>query len=134
MKTEADAKAGESATTRSAGETSPEDLLLAITTIGSPGEAESIARTLLEERLVACANLFPQCRSIYRWHGAVETAAETVILFKTTRGRYQAFERRLRAIHPYELPEIVALAPEAVLSVYAAWVSGETRRLPASRA
>jgi len=109
----------------------PDGLLLALTTIGSREEAEAIARTLLEERLVACANLLPGCRSIYLWRGAVEDADETLVLFKTTRNRYRAFEERLRALHPYELPEIVALSPDAVLPAYAAWVIGETRRRPA---
>ena len=110
------------------GVTPPDGLLLALTTIGSREEAESIARTLLEERLVACANLLPGCRSLYLWQGALEEADETLVLFKTTRNRYRAFEERLRALHPYELPEIVALSPDAVLPAYAAWVTGETRR------
>lgn len=110
------------------GVTPPDGLLLALTTIGSREEAESIARTLLDERLVACANLLPGCRSLYLWQGAFEEADETLVLFKTTRNRYRAFEERLRALHPYELPEIVALSPDAVLPAYAAWVIGETRR------
>jgi periplasmic divalent cation tolerance protein len=110
------------------GVTPPDGLLLALTTIGSREEAESIARTLLDERLVACANLLPGCRSLYLWQGALEEADETLVLFKTTRNRYRAFEERLRALHPYELPEIVALSPDAVLPAYAAWVIGETRR------
>ena len=60
--------------------------------------------------------------------GSREEADETLVLFKTTRNRYRAFEERLRALHPYELPEIVALSPDAVLPAYAAWVIGETRR------
>lgn len=110
------------------GVTPPDGLLLALTTIGSREEAESIARTLLDERLVACANLLPGCRSLYLWQGALEEADETLVLFKSTRNRYRAFEERLRALHPYELPEIVALSPDAVLPAYAAWVIGETRR------
>ena len=110
------------------GVTPPDGLLLALTTIGSREEAESIARTLLDERLVACANLLPGCRSLYLWQGALEEADETLVLFKTTRNRYRAFEERLRALHPYELPEIVALSPDALLPAYAAWVIGETRR------
>lgn len=110
------------------GVTPPDGLLLALTTIGSREEAESIARALLDERLVACANLLPGCRSLYLWQGALEEADETLVLFKTTRNRYRAFEERLRALHPYELPEIVALSPDAVLPAYAAWVIGETRR------
>jgi periplasmic divalent cation tolerance protein len=110
------------------GVTPPDGLLLALTTIGSRDEAEAIARTLLDERLVACANLLPGCRSVYRWQGVVEDAEETLVIFKTARNRYRAFEERLRALHPYELPEIVALSPDAALPAYAAWVIGETRR------
>ena len=110
------------------GVTPPDGLLLVLTTIGSREAAESIGRTLLDERLVACANLLPGCRSLYLWKGALEEADETLVLFKTTRNRYRAFEERLRALHPYELPEIVAVSPDAVLPAYAAWVIGETRR------
>jgi periplasmic divalent cation tolerance protein len=102
-------------------------MLLVLTTVETRAQAEEIARVLVGERLVACVNILGACRSVYRWQGAVEEADETILLMKTGPARYPAFEQRLRELHPYELPEIVALAPEAVLPAYAAWVSGETR-------
>jgi periplasmic divalent cation tolerance protein len=102
------------------------ELLLVLTTVGSRDQADSIARALVEERLAACVNVLGACDSVYRWQGAVEHAQETILLIKTTRERYAQFEQRLQALHPYELPEIVAIAPEAVLPAYARWVVDET--------
>jgi len=70
------------------------------------------------------------CRSVYRWQGAVEGADETLLLIKSTRLRYPALEQRLQAIHPYELPEIVAISPHAVLPAYAAGVREAARTGP----
>lgn len=116
----------------------PDGPWLVLTTIGDADVAGQIARTLLDERLIACANLLPAGRSIYRWQGAIEEAEETLLLLKTTRNRYRSLEARLRELHPYELPEIVAIRPEAVLPAYASWIIGETRRplarLPVARA
>ena len=102
-------------------------IVLVISTFESREQAEPIARALVEERLAACANLLPGCLSVYRWQGAIERADEALMLAKTTRARYPAPERRLRELHPYELPEIVAVAPDRVLAAYADWVAGETR-------
>jgi periplasmic divalent cation tolerance protein len=106
----------------------PDGILLVLTTVGSRDEADEIAQALVEERLAACVNVVADCSSTYRWQGAVEQAEETMLLIKTTRNRYRDFEERLREMHPYDLPEIVALSPDAVLPAYAAWVIGETRR------
>ncbi|HRO57929.1 MAG TPA: divalent-cation tolerance protein CutA [Burkholderiaceae bacterium] len=103
-------------------------ILLVLSTFESREQAEPVARALVDERLAACANLLPGCLSIYRWQGAVERAEEALMLVKTTRDRYPALERRLRELHPYDLPEIVAVAPERVLPAYADWVAGETRQ------
>ena len=108
------------------------DVVLVLTTVASPREAEPIAATLLGERLAACVNVVGPCRSVYRWQGAVERADEVILLIKTTRGRYEALQERLRGIHPYALPEILALSPEAVLPAYARWVAGETDPSPSS--
>jgi len=100
----------------------PDGILLVLTTVGSREEAGEIAQALVEERLAACVDVVADCSSTYRWQGAVEQADETMLLIKTRpRGR-------LRELHPYDLPEIVALSPDAVLPAYAAWVIGETRR------
>jgi len=106
----------------------PDGILLVLTTVGSREEADEIAQALVQERLAACVNVVADCSSTYRWQGAVEQADETMLLIKTTRNRYRDFEERLRELHPYDLPEIVALSPDAVLPAYAAWVIGETRR------
>ena len=106
----------------------PDGLLLVLTTVATAEQAAAIARTLVEERLAACVNQLPGCRSVYRWQGAIEEADETVLLIKTTRARHAALQKRLLALHPYELPELVTVTPDAVLPAYAAWVVAQTRR------
>lgn len=126
----ADARAADVSETGSAGTGA---IVLVISTFESREQAEPIARALVEERLAACANLLPGCLSIYRWQGAIERADEALMLVKTTRDRYPALERRLHELHPYELPEIVAVAPDRVLAAYADWVAGETRPIGSDR-
>jgi periplasmic divalent cation tolerance protein len=106
----------------------PDSVVLVLSSVDDPDQADEIARTLVDERLAACVNLLPGCRSIYRWQGRIEQADETLLLIKTTRNRRPAMEKRLLDLHPYDLPEIVTVAPDAVASAYAAWVIGETRR------
>ena len=106
----------------------PDGVLLALSTVASREQAEPIARALIEERLAACVSLVPGCLSVYRWQGEVEQADEVLLLIKTTRNRYAALEKRLLELHPYELPELVALAPDRMLRAYAGWVIGETRQ------
>ena len=103
------------------------ETLLVLTHCPDDASAERIALALLEARLAACVNLGAPVRSVYRWKGAVETADEVPLLIKTTRERYSAVETALRAAHPYELPEIVALPVAAGLAPYLAWVAGETQ-------
>ena len=81
---------------------------------------------LVEARLVACANVLAPCTSVYRWQGVVETASEVPVLMKTTRARYPELEAAIRARHPYELPEIVAVPVEHGLPAYLDWVAVET--------
>lgn len=97
--------------------------LVVVCTFPDVETARRIARQLVEERLVACGNLLPGTESIYRWKGAVETASETVVLFKTTQPVYPALQERLKALHPYEVPEIVALPIVAGLPEYLGWVA-----------
>ena len=85
-----------------------------------------LARTLVEERLAACVNVHGPMTSTYRWQGKVEVEPERQVVIKTTRARLAALETRLRALHPYELPELVVI--DAVASdAYASWVSETTR-------
>ncbi|MHA3770704.1 divalent-cation tolerance protein CutA [Verrucomicrobiota bacterium sgz303538] len=99
-----------------------ENVLLVLSTFGTADEARRIARTLVEERLVACANLLPPIESIYRWKGEIEVSAETLVLFKTVTDNYPQLETRLRELHPYEEPEIVAIRVDTGLPSYLRWV------------
>ena len=100
-----------------------EALLLVFCTFPDSASARQIGTLLVERQLAACVNLVPAIESIYRWQGKVETAAETLAIFKTTAAAYPAFEQALAELHPYEVPEIIALAPENVAAPYRAWVS-----------
>lgn len=102
------------------------DILLVITHLPDRTVAESLARHLVERRLAACVNILAPCHSVYRWQGAVETATEVPLLIKTSAAGYAALERELRARHPYELPEIIALPLTQGLPDYLAWVAAQT--------
>jgi len=106
------------------------EVLLVLCTFPDAEQARQIGTVLVEKQLAACVNLLPGVTSVYRWQGAVETAGETLAVFKTTRAAWPAFERALAELHPYDVPEIVALEPVAVAEAYAAWVRGETRVSP----
>jgi periplasmic divalent cation tolerance protein len=97
--------------------------LVALSTFPSPDKAAEIARVLVEEQLAACVNLVPAVRSIYRWQGQVSDDAETLAIIKTTRERFEALRARLVELHPYEVPELIALAIEAGHAPYLDWVS-----------
>lgn len=84
--------------------------------------ARSISRTLVEEQLAACVNLAAGVTSIYRWQGQVETAGEVLAVIKTTRAACAALEARLQALHPYEVPEFLALPVAAGAAAYLEWV------------
>jgi periplasmic divalent cation tolerance protein len=90
-------------------------------------EAETIARTLVEERLAACANFLGPCRSIYRWQGKVEEADEVAALFKTTEATAPRLITRIAELHSYDVPCAVAWPVAASLPDYAEWVEAETR-------
>lgn len=82
-----------------------------------------IGRRAVEERLAACVNLWEGVESIYRWEGSVEEAAEALALFKTTEGRLEELERRVRGLHPYDEPEFVAVPLERGSASYLRWIS-----------
>lgn len=100
--------------------------LLVFTNLPDEASAHALATALVAERLAACVNLLAPCRSVYRWQGKVENATETPLLIKTTAGRYAALEAAIRARHPYELPEIVAVPVAHGLPEYLDWVATET--------
>lgn len=104
--------------------------LLILTTMPDADSAHAMANRLVEQRLAACVNVLAPCRSVYRWQGVVETADEVPLLIKSVADRYDALEAALRAAHPYELPEIVAVPLARGLPDYLAWVAQQTRAEP----
>lgn len=103
------------------------DALVVLVTVPTHERAAEMARALVEERLAACGNVVPGLRSIYRWEGKVEDEPEALLLLKTTRARFDALRERVLALHPYEVPEVVAVPVEAGSAPYLAWIAGETR-------
>ena len=108
----------------------PNDTLLVISNLPDRASAETLAKALIDRRAAACVNVMSPCLSAYRWQGAVETAEEHPIFAKTTRDRYDFLERVIRELHPYELPEIIAVPLAGGLPAYLQWVEAETRPLP----
>lgn len=100
--------------------------LLVLTNLPDVASAEKLARALVESRAAACVNVFAACRSIYRWQGAVEMADEIPLLIKTTRAAYPRVEEVVRAQHPYDVPELIAVPITQGLPAYLEWVAKET--------
>ena len=100
--------------------------LLVLTNLPDRAAAERLADILIEKRLAACVNILAPCRSVYRWKGAVQHDDEHPMLIKTTVERYPLLEQAIRAGHPYELPEIIAVPLERGLTEYLQWVAAET--------
>lgn len=97
-------------------------LVIVTTTLPSREEAEALATTLVEERLAACVQVIGPIESTYRWEGALERAKEWYAHAKTTEDRRDALMARIKAQHPYEIPEIVAVRAESVSPQYLGWV------------
>src|SRR5438477_4929050 len=100
--------------------------LLVLTNLPDRAAAERLADLLIEKQLAACINILAPCRSVYRWKGAVQHDEEHPMLIKTTRERYPELEAAIRAGHPYELPEIIAVSIGPGLPAYLDWVASET--------
>jgi periplasmic divalent cation tolerance protein len=98
------------------------EALIAFTSFATEEEAARVARVLVEERLVACANLLPGARSIFRWKGEVQDAAEVVVLLKTRKQDWTALLSRLHDLHSYEVPELIAVRVAAGAPGYMAWL------------
>jgi len=94
-----------------------------------PAEAERLARLAVERRLAACATLLPGARSWYRWQGQVEQADECLLLLKTRADRVDDLGAMLKAEHPYELPEILAVQAAGGLPAYLSWVADQSHPL-----
>ncbi len=95
---------------------------LVLTTCPDVPTAESIARALVEERLAACVNVLPTMRSFYRWRGQTESSEEQLLIVKIRARDYSAVEQRIVALHPYELPEVIAIPIASGLAGYLAWI------------
>jgi periplasmic divalent cation tolerance protein len=105
-------------------------IIFAYLTVGSPEEARHIGRSLVEERLAACVNIFDGMTSIYPWQDAIEEARETVIIAKTRGDLFDALAARVRALHSYTTPCIVALPTARIEANYLAWLLAETGPSP----
>jgi periplasmic divalent cation tolerance protein len=101
-------------------------LNLVYITCASDAQAETIGRALVAERLAACVNIVPGMRSIYRWQGAIEEARETVLIAKTRAGLVAQLGERVRQLHSYAVPCVVALAVTEGNAEYLAWLAAET--------
>ncbi|HHO69128.1 MAG TPA: divalent-cation tolerance protein CutA [Gammaproteobacteria bacterium] len=101
----------------------PADFRIVFCTVPDAGTGRRIAERLVEYRLAACVNLIPGLESIYRWKGEIQHDAELLLMIKTTVADYEALERAIRDLHPYELPEIVAVPLSNGLADYLNWIS-----------
>ena len=105
----------------------PSGLSIVLMTVPDAATGTRLARALVEERLIACANLVPGVASVYRWEGAVHEEAELLVIMKTRRELLERLFARAAELHPYEVPELVAAPLEAGLPAYRRWVLDETQ-------
>jgi periplasmic divalent cation tolerance protein len=105
-----------------------ESIRLVLCSFPDLDSARQIGTLLVERQLAACVNLLPGAESIYHWQGKVESASEVVALFKTTEALLPAFEAILSELHPYEVPEIIAVRPDVVAEPYRAWLLESLRQ------
>jgi len=103
------------------------ELVIVLTTMPDDARADELARTLVDEHLAACVNVHGPMTSTYRWQGTVEREAERQLVIKTARDRVAALEARLRALHPYDLPELIVIGAEGGSEDYLRWVDDQTR-------
>ncbi len=100
-----------------------------LVTASSAEEAARVARALVDERLAACVNIVPGLRSIYHWQGRVEDTAEVLLIVKTARHVLSALTERVRALHSYTVPEVIALPIVGGAASYLEWWAGEVREV-----
>lgn len=103
----------------------PDEVLLVLTNLPDRAAAMKLAAAVIEAKVAACVNVLSSCTSVYRWQGQVENAEEIPVLIKTTAARYDALEALIRRLHPYELPEIIAVPVARGLPGYLQWVAQE---------
>ncbi len=102
------------------------DAVVVLTTVANVEEADKLVRVLLERRLIACGTILPGARSLYRWEGKIADESEVVLLLKTRAERVDSLEVAFGELHPYQVPELLALPVTAGLARYIAWINEET--------
>ena len=105
----------------------PENQIVILCTVPDQGSGERIAQALVEERLAACVNQVPGLVSTYRWEGKVQKANECLLIIKTTGARFEAVKERIKSLHSYELPEIIALPITAGSKDYLNWLAENSK-------
>ncbi len=100
--------------------------ILCLVTIDDPEKAALMARNLVEKRLVACVNIVPEIRSIYRWKGQIYNESERLMLMKTRKEFFDPLRDAIRELHPYEVPEIICLDIDQGLPEYFRWIDDST--------
>ncbi len=102
------------------------DAIVVLTTVATVDEAATFVRALVERRVVACGTMLPGARSVYRWEGKVADETEVVVLLKTRAARLEALQVAFRELHPYKVPEMLALPVSAGSDKYLGWIDKET--------
>jgi len=102
------------------------DALLVLTTLPTADAAAEVAKVLVGEKLAACANILPALRSIYRWQGKVQDENEVLVLLKTQSAHFARLKARILELHPYEVPEVLAIPVERGHEAYLDWIARET--------
>ncbi len=102
------------------------DAVVVLTSVATADAAATLVRALLDRRLIACGTILPAARSLYRWEGEVADEAEVVVLLKTRRERLGSLKRAFDELHPFEVPELIAIGVEDGSRAYLAWLGAET--------
>lgn len=104
--------------------------ILVLTNFPDRASALALAQKLVDERLAACVNVLADCTSVYRWQEKIENASEVPVFIKTLAQHYPRVEQAVKAMHPYELPEIIAVPISNGLPAYMQWIAAETLAFP----
>ena len=102
------------------------DAVLVLTTLPNSDAAAELASRVVSEKLAACANILPALRSIYRWQGKMQDENEVLVLLKTQARQYEPLKARILALHPYDVPEVIAIPVERGHQAYLDWILNET--------
>jgi periplasmic divalent cation tolerance protein len=105
-----------------------QETILVLTNVPDNAVAKTLAEAMVEQRLAACVNILPVVQSVYRWQGVIEQASEITLMIKTTRARYAELEQLIQHLHPYDVPEVIAIPVSAGLPSYLQWIESETSK------